>query len=148
MANPSHPFMLVLMSLVFKGKSLHTLNTNIFSLSNTNTSSFPSLHCVLLLQHFHLFTPINCCAMTPAKGQSSSHRKGKKIVSDSPTAFNVGEGVVYSESDHSDEEEASLASDSECASLIDPWYNIHPHFPKVLGDYTPQPPGCVWLTLC
>ena len=39
MANPSHPFMLVLMSLIFKGKSLHTLNTNIFSLSNTNTSS-------------------------------------------------------------------------------------------------------------
>ena len=39
MADPSHPFMSVLMSLVFKGKSLHTLDTNIFSLSNTNTSS-------------------------------------------------------------------------------------------------------------
>ena len=36
-ADPSHPFVLVLMSLVFKGKSFHTLN--IFSLSNTNTSS-------------------------------------------------------------------------------------------------------------
>ena len=39
MADRSHPFVPVIMSLVFKGKSLHTLNTNIFSLSNTNTSS-------------------------------------------------------------------------------------------------------------
>ena len=39
MADLSHPFMPVLMSLVFKGKSLHTLDTNILSLSNTNTSS-------------------------------------------------------------------------------------------------------------
>ena len=38
MADPSNPFVPVLMSLVFKGKSLQTLNTNIFSLSNTNTS--------------------------------------------------------------------------------------------------------------
>ena len=38
MADPSHPFVPVLMSLVFKGKSLHTLDANIFSLSNTNTS--------------------------------------------------------------------------------------------------------------
>ena len=38
MTDPSHPFVPVLMSLVFKGKSLQTLNTNIFSLSNTNTS--------------------------------------------------------------------------------------------------------------
>ena len=38
MADQSHHFMPVLMSLVFKGKSPHTLNTNIFSLSNTNIS--------------------------------------------------------------------------------------------------------------
>ena len=37
MADPPNPFVPVLMSLVFKGKSLQTLNTNIFSLSNTNT---------------------------------------------------------------------------------------------------------------
>ena len=86
--------------------------------------------------------------MTPTKGQSSSHRKGKEIVSDSPTAHDVGKEVVYSELDHSDEEEAPCAPDSECTPLIDSWYDIHPHFPKVLSDYTPPPPSCVWLALC
>ena len=86
--------------------------------------------------------------MTPAKGQSSSHHKGKEIVSDSPTTRDVGEEVVYFESNHSNEEEASRAPDSECAPLIDPWYDIHPHFPTVPGDYTPLPPGHVWLALC
>ena len=32
--------------------------------------------------------------------------------------------------------------------LIDPWYNIHAHFPKVPGDYIPLSAGRVWLTLC
>ena len=59
----------------------------------------------------------------------------------------MGKEVVYSELDHSDEEEAPCAPDSECTSLIDSWYDIHPHFPKVLGDYTPPPPGRVWLAL-
>ena len=86
--------------------------------------------------------------MMPAKGQSSSRRKGKKIVSDSPTAHDVGEEVVYSKSDHSDEEEAPRAPDSECTSLIDPWYDIHPYFPKVPSDYTLSPPSRVWLALC
>ena len=44
--------------------------------------------------------------MTPAKGQSSYHRKGKEIVSDPPSPRDVGEEAVYFESDHSDEEEA------------------------------------------
>ena len=86
--------------------------------------------------------------MTRAKGQSSSCHKGKEIVSNSPTTRDVGKEVVYFESDHSDEEEASRAPDSECAPLIDPWYDIHPHFLKVPGDYTPLPLGCVWLALC
>ena len=85
--------------------------------------------------------------MTSAKGQSSSCRKGKEIVSDPPTACNVGKEAVYSKSDHSDEEEAQRASDNECASLIDPWYNIHPHFPKVPDDCTLPPSGRVWLAL-
>ena len=56
---------------------------------------------------------------------------------------------MYSESDHSDEEEAHRAFDSECAPLINPWYDIHAHFPKVPGDYTPPlPPSHVWLALC
>ena len=86
--------------------------------------------------------------MTLAKSQSSSHRKGKEVISDPPVARDVGKKVVYSESDHSDEEEAQRASDSECAPLIDPWYDIHPHFQKIPGDYEPPPSGRVWLALC
>jgi len=86
--------------------------------------------------------------MTPAKSQSSSHRKGKEVICDPPAARDVGEEAVYSELDHSDEEETQRAPNSECAPLIDPWYDIHPHFPKIPGDYTPLPLGCVWLALC
>ena len=60
----------------------------------------------------------------------------------------MGKEVVYSELNHSNEEEAPCALDSECAPLIDPWYDIHPHFPKVPSDYTPPLPGHVWLALC
>ena len=86
--------------------------------------------------------------MTSAKGQSSSRRKGKEIVFDPPAVRDVSEKAMYSESDHSDEEEARYAPDSECTPLIDPWYDIHAHFPKVPGDYTSLLPGCVWLALC
>ena len=64
--------------------------------------------------------------MMPAKGQSSSRRKGKEVVSDPPTAHDVGEKAMYFESNHFDEEEAQRAPDSECAPLINPWYDIHP----------------------
>ena len=33
-------------------------------------------------------------------------------------------------------------------SLIDPWYDTHAHFPKVLGEYMPLPLSYVWLALC
>ena len=36
---------------------------------------------------------------------------------------------------------------SECAPLINPWYEVHPHFLKVPGDYKPPLPGRVWLAL-
>ena len=86
--------------------------------------------------------------MTSVKGQSSSRRKGKEIVFDPPAVRDVSEKAMYSESDHSNEEEARCAPDSECAPLIDPWCDIHAHFPKVPNDYTPMPPGRVWLALC
>ena len=44
--------------------------------------------------------------MTSVKSQSSSRRKGKEVVSDPPTAHDVGEEAVYFDSDHSDSEEA------------------------------------------
>ena len=52
--------------------------------------------------------------MTPVKGQSSSCHKGKEIASNPPTACDLGEEAVYSELDHSDEEETQCALDSEC----------------------------------
>ena len=86
--------------------------------------------------------------MTLAKSQSSSHRKGKEVISDPPATRDVGEEAVYSELDHSDEEEAQRALDNEYAPFIDPWYDIHPHFPKIPSDYAPPSPGHVWLALC
>ena len=81
------------------------------------------------------------------KGQSSSHRKGKDVVSDPPSTHDEGEEVVYSDPDSSDEEARRLP-DNECAPLIDLWYDVHSYFPKVPSDYTPLPPGHVWISLC
>ena len=86
--------------------------------------------------------------MAPVKSQGSSCHKGKKAIYDPPATPDVGEEAEYSELEHSDEEEAQHDLDSECAPLIDPWYDIHPHFPKIPSDYAPPPPGCVWLALC
>ena len=86
--------------------------------------------------------------MASVKSQSSSCRKGKKTISNPPAARDVGEEAEHSESDHSDEEEAQCDLDSECAPLIDPWYNVHPHSPKIPGDYAPPPLEHMWLALC
>ena len=86
--------------------------------------------------------------MASVKSQGSSCHKGKKTIYDPPATPNVGEEAEYFESKHSDEEEAHYDLDSECTPLIDPWYDIHPHFPKIPGDYAPPPLGCVWLALC
>ena len=60
---------------------------------------------------------------------------------------NVGEEVGYFESEHFVEEEAKRDPDSECTPLIDPWYDIHPYFPKIPDDYAPPSPSHVWLAL-
>ena len=70
--------------------------------------------------------------MTPAKSQGFFHRKGKEIVSARPATRDVGEEA---ESNHSNEEEVQRDPDSERAPFIDPWYDIHPHFPKIPSDY-------------
>ena len=51
---------------------------------------------------------------------------------------------MYSESYHSDKEEARHDPDSECAPLIDPWYDVYPSFPKIPSDYMPLLPSRVW----
>ena len=43
--------------------------------------------------------------------------------------------------EYSEEEEGSRDPDSECAPLIDPWYDTHMHFLTVPGDYLPPPLG-------
>ena len=70
--------------------------------------------------------------MSPVKSPSSSRRKGKTVASDSPAV---------------PEEETERDLDSECAPLINPWYEINPHFPKVPGEYVPPPQGRVLITL-
>ena len=82
--------------------------------------------------------------MSPVKSQSSSRRKGKAVASNSPT---VPEEVERSDMERSAEEETERNPNSECAPLIDPWYEINPHFPKIPGEYVPPPPGHVLITL-
>ena len=94
MADPSHPFVSVLMTLVLKRDSLHIPNT--FSLS------LPSL--CLYLKHCHQSTPINHSIMTPGKSQSSSHRKEKEIACDDLAMRDVGEEATHYELDRFDEE--------------------------------------------
>ena len=72
--------------------------------------------------------------MMPTKSQGSSRHKGKEIASNDPATRDVGEEVAHSESNHFDEEEARCDPDSECAPLIDLWYDTHTHFPKVPGE--------------
>ena len=86
--------------------------------------------------------------MAPMKSFGLSHRKGKKAVYDPPVKQETGEEAVYSESDHSDEEKAQHDPDSEYTPLIDPWYDVHPSFPKIPSDYVPPSSSHVWLTLC
>ena len=82
--------------------------------------------------------------MSPVKSPSSSRRKGKTVASDSPA---IPEEVERSDLERSTEEETERDPDSECAPLIDPWYEISPHFPKVPGKYVPPPQGRVLITL-
>ena len=82
--------------------------------------------------------------MSPVKSPISSHHKGKTVAVDSPAVL---EEVERSDSERSTEEETERDPDSKCAPLIDPWYEINPHFPKVPGEYVPLPQGRVLITL-
>ena len=85
--------------------------------------------------------------MAPVKSQGSSRRKGKEAISNPSTALDVGKKAKYSESKHSDEEEAQCNPNSECAPLINQWYDIHPHFLKIPSNYVSPQPGHVLLAL-
>ena len=75
--------------------------------------------------------------MSLAKGDSSSHRKGKEDATDDPPTKTLGEEAPYSKSNRFEEEEGGCDLGSECHPLIDPWYDTHIHFPIVPGDYLP-----------
>ena len=85
--------------------------------------------------------------MSPVKSQGSSCRKGKAIAFDSPAIPDVGEEMEYSDSERSAEEETQRDPNSECAPLIDPWYEVNSHFPKIPGDYVPPLLGRVLISL-
>ena len=82
--------------------------------------------------------------MAPVKSQGSSRRKGKEAISDPPAALDVGKEAEYSESEHSDKEDAQRNPDSECASLIDPWYNVDPLCGLPFVSETPMFLGPRW----
>ena len=146
MVDSSPPFSPSLMTQAFKeGVSLQyehklLLFQNILSVSlPLPFSSFRTPIPILLRSNSH--------AMALVKSLGSSRHKRKEAVYNPPIEQETGEEAVYSESDHSDEEEARCDPDSECAPLIDLWYNVYPSFPKIPGDYVPPPPSHVWLAL-
>ena len=85
--------------------------------------------------------------MALVKSQGSSRHKGKEAISNPPATLDIGEEAEYYKLEHFNEEEAQRDPDNECAPLIDPLYDVCPHFPKILGDYTPPQPARVWLAL-
>lgn len=148
MADPSPSFMPSLMTWVFIKESIYTLNTNFFFSKNTFSPS-PFLYRLFFFfsnTYTHLLrsSPL---IMAPVKSQGSSRRKGKEVASDPPAVPVVGERSEYSESEHSVGEKTQRDPDSECAPLIDPCYEVHPHFPKIPGDHASPPTGRMWLAL-
>ena len=111
MADPLPPFRPSLMTQAFKeGVPLQSehkllLFQNILSVSLPSPfSSFRTPLPILLRS--------NSRAITVVKNPGSSRRKGKEAVYDPPVEQEMGEEAMYSESDHSDEEEARRDPDS------------------------------------
>ena len=86
--------------------------------------------------------------MALVKGEGSSCRKGKEIAIDDPPAKTIGKDAPLSELKRSKEEEGGCDPNSECAPIIDLWYDTHIHFPVVPGDYLPLLSGRMWLSIC
>ena len=147
MVDSSPPFMPALMTQAFKEGVPIQSEHKLLLFQNILLVSLPPP-----FSSFRTPTPIllrsNSHAMAPVKSSGSSLRKGEEVVYDPPIEQETGEEAVYSESDHSDEEKEWRDPDSECAPLIDPWYDVYPSFPKILGDYVPSSPSRVWLALC
>ena len=146
MADPSPPFMSALMTQAFKkrvplqSKYKLLLFQNILSISFPPPfSSFRTPIPILLRPNLH--------AIAPVKSLGSSHCKGKEAIYDPRIEQETGKEAVYSKSDHSDEEKAWHDLDSECAPLINPWYDVHPSFPEIPGDCAAVADPCVARSL-
>ena len=83
-----------------------------------------------------------------AKGKGFSYCKGNEITTNDPAAKIVGKDTPLFKLECSEDKEGGHDPDSECAPLIDPWYDAYAHFLVVPGDYLPSVPGCVWLSIC
>ena len=133
MADPSPLFVLTLMTWVFKKESFCISITNPFLSQNTRS---PSLTLLLPFNQPYPLSPTKLTHHVSGEKSKFFPSKGKTVASDSPA---VPEEVERSDSELSTEEETEHNLDSECAPLIDPWYEISPHFPKVPGEYVPPP---------
>ena len=105
MADPLPPFRPSLMTNAFKEGIPFQYEHKLLLFQNILSVSLPSP-----FSSFRTPIPIllrsNSHAMAPMKSSGSSRRKGKEAVYDPPVKQETGEEAVYSESDHSDEEEA------------------------------------------
>lgn len=82
------------------------------------------------------------------KDEGSSRRKEKEVIADDLPAKTMGEETSHSELERSEEDEEGCDLDNKRPLLIILWYDTHIHFPVVPGDYSPLPPGHVWLSIC
>ena len=139
MADPSPLFVLTLMIWVFKKKSFCILITNPFLSQNVRSSSL-----LLPFSQPYPFSPVKLPHHVSGKKSKFFPSQGKAVAFDPPT---IPEEVDRSDLERSTKEEAERDPDSECAPLIDLWYEISPYFPKASGEYVPSPPGRVLITL-
>lgn len=123
----SHPFLLPFTLLSLFAKSLF----------------LPSLFCLL-----PFFSALCFPFMAFVRSESSSRHRGKELViKRTPFEKEGDEENSIVKSDHSKGEGTTCDPNSECLSLLNPWYNRHIHFLLVVDGYTYPPLDQVWLFL-
>ena len=144
MASSSLPFIAVLFVSTFSFSFSHAF---LNSLTISFFLSYPLHYFIFSRFLYPLPLSLNPSTTLSAKGEGSSCPKGKEVATYDPPITAVGGKAPHSESNHSEEEEGGRAPSNECPLLIDLWYDTHIHFSMVSGDYSPPPPGHVWLSL-
>lgn len=117
---------------------------HIFFLSSLFSSMFLPTYSYI---HF-LYTSFNPFFMSPAKGEGSSHHKGKEAIVDKLfVEVERGKQAPHFELNRFEDKEATHDPNSECPPFIDQWYDTYLHFLVVANDYLPPPLGHVWQSL-